>query len=403
MCWCSKHFNIKMLCIFVCFSGHISFGWRMMFYIHYHNYLLFFTKREQVNVYSWVSENLPNINNYITIINIQQLLLQLFIYVDMLFLLFLKIYMSAVMSRRQYKHEGSHWSLSPCFSRHWPEPSASPKSISDGQGKWHQDLCHLRQWRGHQVSLRYNWYRWRCFVHLHGVSEVYHRPKCGLWRVVLEHNNSAFSAKAAQMSTDITLATLRRLREMSLWSINVLHLVSAACLRCFAFRLYCNAKPLFVKKKNKKQSFSHLLAHFSFVAVRCSSLSWNGLGRFPTITKSFFCKELSCQTAAEQHPLRCPLAGAALLSYSHNNEPLSPSLHYTNPQIAFFEHCKVKGTPACAAGVCCFWLCHMFRWLCVAKVRNVWGPNPVWVFKMTACEQENTVKLKRFYQLLYFK
>lgn len=203
------------------------------------------------------------------------------------------------------------------------------------------------------------------------------------------------------MSADIryksvTLANLRCLREISPGSMNVLHLVSAVSLHGFAICLYCNVKPLFIKKVFFVFTFA---SAFLICSLSCSSLSWNGLDRFPTITKSSFCKELSCQTAAEQHPLRCPLGGATLLSYSRNNELLSPSLHSMNPQIAFFEHCKVKGTPACAAGVPPFWFCHTSCRLCFAKVRDVWGHIQallVWQRGLSAplsCEPQSSVSI----------
>lgn len=43
-CWCSKQFHVKILYIFVCYSGHVFLGQAMAFYIHNHDDLLFLTK-----------------------------------------------------------------------------------------------------------------------------------------------------------------------------------------------------------------------------------------------------------------------------------------------------------------------------------------------------------------------
>lgn len=201
-------------------------------------------------------------------------------------------------------------SLSPCRARHWPEPSARRKSIIDGQGKWHQDLCHLRRRRGHQVCLRHNWYRWRCFVHLHGVPEVYHRPKRGLWN----KNESV-----TQLASDAWERCPREASMYFIWSLPSLHR--------FAFWLYCDVKPLFIKKLFFVFTFA---SAFLICSLSCSSLSWNGLDRFPTASKSFSVKSEVVRQLQNSTPCAVPWAvllywaTVAIMSPCHR---LIPPIH----------------------------------------------------------------------------
>lgn len=124
----------------------------------------------------------------------------------------------------------------------------------------------------------------------------------------------------------------------------------------WSLRPLCIALKLLFLKKNTVFLVFTFACTFLICGRKLQFIELKWSRQFSHNNQIYFCKKLSCHT--EQHLFGCPLGGATLATVSIMN-PLSPCLHYTNPPIAFFEHCKVKGAAACAVGVCCFWLCRV--------------------------------------------